>query len=476
MSRLNLLLAVLVLTGCTTKYQVRGNETILDAMDHRLMVGRDEDHRARQVSMEHQSIEKYDDFSLGIIEISDEGGINPAQKSMVVDWIEQETEEGGLLVVLVHGWHHGARTCDRDLCCFRNVLAELKRSGAGGNGKVVGLYIGWRGESFAHKGWNVLTLWGRKQVAEHIGRTAGREILLELEEQVWLDRPDLTMVTVGHSLGGAFVYSAVKGQLTGNISDIEQNNVSTYRVMRTEEDRVSALNRNEKARRAGFGDLVVLVNPAMEASEYAPFDADLRDDHLSEDGRRLSHAELVQRDLPYDKYAPYSRYQMPVLVTVASRGDTAVSRFFPPARWVETLLTFRWKHFARAYWTGMGRYQPHVTHRLEGPERYKIDRQPISESCGCPLVTDGLADLSFTGLQLDTVSDQSIGEGVKLSLSDARRKRGWDVNSPYLVIEASEGIISEHNDIFNPVFVGFLQQFLRAYDKKYESLPEAIKK
>ena len=66
-----LLLAPLALTGCTTIYQVRGTENFLKPMAVRDLVGSDEVHRARQISMEHQSIEKYDDFSLGVIEISD---------------------------------------------------------------------------------------------------------------------------------------------------------------------------------------------------------------------------------------------------------------------------------------------------------------------------------------------------------------------------------------------------------------------
>src|SRR4051812_19204140 len=216
-----LLLALFTLASCTTAYQVRGTESFLKPMPPRDLVGSDEIHRARQISLEHQSIEKYDDFSLGVIEISDEGSVNPAQKEMVMDWIERETKPGGILVVFAHGWHHGARTCDSNLCCFRTLLSEMKKSGMAGEGKnVVGLYLGWRGESLPYNGWNTATFWSRKRVAEHIGRTAGKEILLELDRRVWQKQIGPSMITIGPSPGGARRFSAPQSKLTRANSDI----------------------------------------------------------------------------------------------------------------------------------------------------------------------------------------------------------------------------------------------------------------
>jgi hypothetical protein len=475
MHRLTLLLvATLILSGCTTRYQVRGTENILDSTNYEDLIGQSEIHRARQISMEHQSIEKYNGFSLGIIEISDEGAVNPRQKKQVMDWIEQETSQGGLLIVFVHGWHHGARTCDRDLCCFRAALSELKKARAGKRGAVVGLFLGWRGESLPYSGWNVLTLWDRKRVAEHIGRTAGKEILLELEERVWNENPDLTMVSIGHSLGGALLFQAVKGRLTGNISDIELGKVRSYRVVRTEESRVDALRWHEKARRAGFGELVVLVNPAIEASEYKVFDNDLKDNNVNCSGPPC-RAELVRKLLPYDKEQPFPQLQMPVLMTVASEADTAVGRIFPVARWIEALI--RPRYFARPYWTGMGHYGPQMTHRLEAPKRQASPQEAVSGNCGCPKMVEGLQDIGAVEVQLTSSAGvEDIGGGLKFGLTQKRLERGWDTNSPYLVIQANEGVISEHSDIFNPSFVAFLRAYIDAYDQKYETLPPEVKR
>jgi len=469
MRRIALLAMLLILSGCTTHYQVRGTQDVLGPIDPQDLVGNEEITKARQISMEHQSIEKYDNFSLGVIEISDEGAVNASQKKEVMDWIVNESKNGGLLVVFAHGWHHGARTCDRDLCCFRAALSELKKAGAGGDGKVVGLFLGWRGESLPYRGWNLFTIWDRKRVAEHIGRTAGKEILLELEDRAWTHNPNLTMVTIGHSLGGALVFQAVKGKLTGNISDIELKKVRSYRIVRTDRSRVEAFQKNEKARRAGFGDLVVLVNPAIEASEYEPFDDDLKDLRLGSPSRE----DLVHEHLPYDKQESYPQSQMPILMTVASEADTAVGRIFPAARLLQAI--FRPRYFSRPQWTGMGHYAKQITHRLEAPVRDSGSATPVSEECGCSKVATGLKEIPPLALQLaseDLLTD--IGGGLKFGVTRDRHARGWDPNSPYLVVQASKGVIGEHSDIFNPTFVAFLRAYINAYDQKYENLqPEA---
>jgi hypothetical protein len=69
-------------------------------------------------------------------------------------------------------------------------------------------------------------------------------------------------------------------------------------------------------------------------------------------------------------------------------------------------------------------------------------------------------------------ADQTFGRGDQFSLrlTDERRRRGWDVNSPYYVIEAEPKIMAEHSDIFNPYFIAFLAHFMDGYYTKYERL------
>jgi hypothetical protein len=62
----------------------------------------------------------------------------------------------------------------------------------------------------------------------------------------------------------------------------------------------------------GFGDLVVLVNPALEASVYHSID------------------DLTRRKV-------YSNQQTPILMVVSSEGDSANKRLFPLGRWFSVL-------------------------------------------------------------------------------------------------------------------------------------------
>lgn len=486
MRRLAVASLVLFLAGCsvlpqTTKNQVRGTVPVVKPDPAKLrplsdLHGHDDIHRARQIMTEHSSVEYYDDFTLGVLEIADDGTINPSQKEQVFKMLDAETKPGGLLVVFVHGWHHGARTCDRDLCCFRTVLSKLKQTRTRAYGKevegqnVVGLFIGWRGESRQTKGLNVATIWDRKDVAETLGRGSAKELLLEVNERYWNSQEDLTMISVGHSLGGALLFQAAKETLTGNVSDIERQEVRSYRVARADCDREQALKTGVKARRLGFGDLVVLVNPAIEANEYRALDADLFD--ATKDG--WSRDQLTAASLPYDKNQPYPENQLPVLVAIASQTDSAVGTIFPLSRIV--LLPYKpsvaYRQNERA---GIGHYGPHITHRLGHVDPFTAEerkaRDPRDEdrkNCDCPMLT---ADPKLGGNPLDLAkTSQTFGPGNKfrLEVTGDRLRRGWDVNSPYMVIEAEPKIIAEHSDIFNEYFIGFLTYFMDAYYTKYE--------
>ncbi|MEK6374056.1 MAG: hypothetical protein AABO58_15320 [Acidobacteriota bacterium] len=499
MKRLLVVVLALTAAACTSRFQLRGTEAayyITEAdpnavppipakhVPKRLFnldafAGDDAKKKLLQITMEHRSIETFENFTLGVIEVSDDGNINPSQKDQVLEMVRRQTKPGGVLVVFIHGWHHGPRTCDRDLCCFRRVLDQLHLARVAANPElkdenVVGVYIGWRGESLVLPYLNAFTLPTRKHVAQRIGRTAGKEIMFELDD-IWRQNDDLIMVSVGHSLGGAFLYEAMKGQLTGNIFDIEElGTLQDYRIVRARQDREAAANlkpEQRKARRADIGDLVVLVNPAIEAIEWQPFDNDLPDDKF----KNASRDELKKARMAYDKQVLYNDHpstdaepdgpQMPVLMTVASKADSAVGKLFPAFRFLQFLVTLRWDMFFKTReWRGMGHYNPHTTHALSHPVLKQADYNPsdvTAPDCDCPFKNyAGL--ISRSGLKLNDLKDF---DQYKLNKTPARERRGpWDAYSPYFVISTDKGVISAHSDIFNNVFVGFLVSFINAYD------------
>jgi len=212
-------------------------------------------------------------YLLGIIEFDDQGQLfSRAQLDAVLERIEQESATREFLaVVFVHGWKHNAREGDDNLNHFRDVLNRLSATEAAlslGQGvtprRVIGIYLGWRGLSVSTPGLDNLSFWDRKNTAQKVGHGEVTEVLsrLELIRRVRNAQDPGThqrsrLVVVGHSFGGAVVFTAVAQILesrflatagpTGVSSDIE-----------------------------GFGDLVVLINPAFEALLYSaqrPVDA-----------------------------------------------------------------------------------------------------------------------------------------------------------------------------------------------------------
>ncbi len=104
----------------------------------------------------------------------------------------------------------------------------------------------------------------------------------------------------------------------------------------------------------------------------------------------------------------------------------------------------------------MGRYTPQVTHRLTAPARSKDEKTTVSPDCGCPKVAEGLAAMPPLDVQLNsTAGAHKIGGGLEFGLTEDRRRRGWDVNSPYIVVQTDKGVMTDHNDIFNPTLIAF---------------------
>lgn len=559
-TRLLVLAGLLFFSGCSTTFQKRGVEQPVPwhraGALHELegLANRDGklvDLRKLNLRLdaEARSIERYrdkgpdgkdkSDFTLGIIEIADDGTFNPAQYRQVFEQLrcelrlaeklpEEETKrpltgceeeylhldsKGTLLVVFVHGWHHGCRTCDRDIACFRYVLNELRMAEKQANTgrRVVGVYVGWRGRVLPGR-FDVASIWNRKDAARRLGRTAGKELLNDLHD-LWMKNTNVTMVTAGHSLGGAFLLSAARGRLTANAADIYRSdpNERTYRTVRAQGERAGPREAgdgttSEKALRARFGDLLVLLNPAIEADDWKAFDGDLLDEELKgevaekELGPDLDRPTralfefLGDRELPLDKFGKYHRDQLPVLIAIASEADSAVGRIFPVSRWLAGANVVKnpqvfWR---RAQRTAVGHYPAHVTHELKfaGPPR-RAEPDYRMESCQCPKEwtesaipvaieltlqpeaavddprdffrsKDGRATWRKGSWSLELTPDRAC-ERPEDKSPNVSRCRGWDSSSPYVVIRTDERVIASHSDVFNPVLIGFLKEYLGAY-------------
>jgi hypothetical protein len=487
MKRLLILAVALLLSGCiTTRYQRRGVETPLEERLKLTDLENPTDGMAAQINVEARSIEYFKEpsFNVGIIEFTEEGFVNPAQEKRVMEMVRKTVEgapHGTIMVVFAHGWHHACRTCDDNLTCFRRVLNALARDEESAHGKqrrVVGVYLGWRGRVFGSDTLDYATIWNRKPVAEHIGRTGAKEVLFELHE-VWSkhagkgDQRPVIMVSVGHSLGGAMLLSAIRGRLTGNIDDIvHPGETGLYRIVRSAGERLPG--EPTKAVRARFGDLVVLVNPAVEAARYGDFDNDLADVRT----KALKGKELIEHRLPLDKNLPYSSDQLPVMLTISSTdtADWPNGILFPISRVFSVFNVFgvpalpRWSELA-----ALGHYGPSITHTLHFKKEGKAINAQSAPDCGCKgnwdahIIPEKASD-DFTNQPLKAQLEQ-LGYSFELTRGRAcedpkKNCRGWDPHSPFVVIGTDPSVITGHNDIFNPVFVGFLRMYVKAIEQQ----------
>lgn len=428
------------------------------------------------------SIERFVDrngkeFNLGVIEMSDDGHVSDdVQKDLVLaklrevalggrgKSIDVRRSPGAVIVTFVHGWHHRSKVCDNNLACFRRVLQALSEASGKDGRPVFGVYVGWRGDT--HEKAKALSFYNRKATAHRIGHEGGREVLLDLDDlyRELNDRIDngmkhpVTMVTAGHSFGGALVYSAVEGALVRELRRLDGAG-SVHAVGRRA---VDCAGTKVRPIRPGIGDLVVLVNPAFEARRYEEFVKDERTDGRYADG------------------------QLPVLLTVASEGDSAVKLAFPIGRSLYFSL-FPWRFRGLSDIIGAGHYDPQTTHDLiVTDDAGKVIRPPAAERpkiaeaddetkrrCGLDVKHGDLAkckceyDVPTLLSEAPEQADLQLASGsVRTSSNEnvsLRPRTPRDPRSPYLVVRVAPEIISQHSDIYTPRFITFLTAYIHEF-------------
>jgi hypothetical protein len=495
--------AAVLVCACkmTTPPPLRDNQRMatpiaLEALESRADVaGADGNPVCSDLLLRGTSVERFLDgngkeFDLGVIELSDDGHVSDdEQKDTVMarlrevalggrgKSIDPRNSPGAVILTFVHGWHHRSKVCDNNLACFRRVLQALSEAGGKEDRPVFGVYIGWRGDTLEKKA-KALSFYNRKATAHRIGAAAGREILLELDRTYrelndriresnprWKDGHPVTMVTAGHSFGGALVYSAVEGALVRELRKGGKLAGSDHVVGRRAVDCGGA---TVRPIRPGIGDLVVLVNPAFEARRYEFFVDDEKTPGRYADG------------------------QLPVLLTVASEGDTAVKMAFPIGRSLY-FSVFPWRYRGLSDIIGTGHYDPQTTHDLvvaddagkvihppaaERPKVALADEQTRSRchldlnsgdlaTCKCEYDVPSRLAAAASGTDL-TLSSGSVHIAGNENISLRSRRSGRDPRSPFIVARVAPEIISQHSDIYTPRFVMFLTAYISEFLQQAE--------
>lgn len=456
--RIAVLLIVVLVTACSPltprrlalvggKWTPQRQEPIFELAD--------EDINPTRATNEAKSIssttwEHYHSFDVGIIEFTERGALwGSEQRKQVMDNIRRLAAERGVtLVVYAHGWHHSARWNDTNLVSFRRVLRFLGKRPAGmhcplasspaTSSRVVGVYIGWRGESIPVPGLNLTTIWSRKRIAQRIGgpatdqeersvrfhlqtRSELANVLRELdgiratanETALASGRPFSSLTITGHSLGGAMLLSAMQ-QI----------------VFQKTIDHALPIEQAELQR---IGDAVILLNPAVEAGRYKSF-----------------RAETVAKT--------FDGRQRPILIVLSSVGDWPNKIALKVARFFVTLgAPPRWREWHDST-TALGFSTVDISHKLMTNDEAALISD-LDKLTPAPY-PDGFDDNMTELEKFDLTGTLKYGDRLQLE------RLGKKEYSPFLIVNSDKKVIKDHNDIFSAGVLSFVVPFVRASERK----------
>ena len=397
-----------------------------------------------------RSVEVHPEYTLAFVEFDDQGRFWSREQVELVRRTLEEADasretEGVAVVVFAHGWRHGCDVCDSNVACFRTLLRQIQQDAAvasrltqGGvrPKRVVGVYVGWRGLSAKVQPLESLTFWARKHVAERIGHGDLIELLTRIEIFArGSNRSDpgrTRFVVIGHSLGGTMVYGALANILKGRLLEAGRPNPESEdaRVIR------------------GFGDLVLLLNPAFEASLYAPID------------------ELVAA------FPGFSPRQGPVMITVASETDKPNGMWFPLGRRIDALFQKTGTRSPRReVVTAVGNYEAFWTHRLTAADPPRQPPKPADRrlsamrDCRCELPVERIdeKEARYLGSLVSGRGTAAMAPaGAEAAYGRARLTtlRELVPRNPFWVVRASDEVIRGHNGIFTTYLIDFIRRII----------------
>jgi hypothetical protein len=375
------------------------------------------------------------EFHLGFIEFDDQGQLRDReQMNVVLDTYSQiSSSDDVTVIVFVHGWQHSAAPDDSNVESFKQLLAELSHTETVASQqderakrKILGVYVGWRGDSLTLPIVKYTSFWERKNTAHKVGLLGVTEVILRLEEIVHAKATTETsnpksvksrIVIMGHSFGGAVVYASLNQVI------VERFIGRSYKKYQKSTE--------------GFGHLVILMNPAFEALRFSTLF-----DMSQEDCRR------------------YSKEQVPRLVMLTSEADTVTRYVFPYLGRTFSVLFDIHEDLNRQICTKDGKAKLTIS---EGEaDRAAIGHfKPYQTHTLTPLQDKNMRKSDFNFRSLKTAwLDQSYGsqldfEGVSLT----HLGRTHPLN-PYLNIYVDGSLIKNHNDIWGKEVMGFLHDLV----------------
>lgn len=348
-------------------------------------------------------------YTLGFVEIDDQGRFyDRGQVDALLNLLKRQRQPV-YVTVYVHGWNHNADEDDLNVSRFKQSLKDSKQRNPDMN--VVGIYVGWRGKTIDLPYLKLLTFWDRQRVSEVVGGKPLLDFLLQVEALVKTPaQPGNKLLTIGHSLGASVIFNALNPLLQERLAQADLQNRPLQ----------------------GFGDLLVLVNPAIEALRF------------------VSLREAAQR---YRQRHAGAIRQQPLLLIATSESDKLTKDSFSQVRRISALFadygTYRLAGeppVALSEWeldtTSVGHYRHFITHRLEaGVNSYAEDR--------CVFAAGGGAG------QLEVGQAGNLGDRLPplQGLLQVSKDAAYD---PYWVVQVNRDMLPNHGFLNRKSFLCFI--------------------
>jgi len=386
---------------------------------------------------ESSNIQKQDkaisqEYLLGFVEFDDQGLLfDRKQMDSVLNAIYAESVSKDLLItVFMHGWQHNAAPGDDNIDTFRKLLAHLSESekqvSLDSNEpprQVVGVYLGWRGKTITTPVFDNLSFWERRNTAQKVGEIGTSEVLSRLE-RIKQDKDGIVdggsrtrLAVIGNGFGGTAIYSALRQTLKSRF-------VQTMAPEGAQGDVT------------GFGNLVVLINPALEALQFASLS-----------------------DMAAGR-ATYFGSQLPVLAVLTSETDYATKMLLPLGRRLSNLFetereVTRWNAIIKKSETldegamnvtALGHFLPYKTHYLHATEEFPSNHHPeLMESF----------HKTYSSWVLDYPGSQIEFDGSVLERNNHSAGR-----NPFLVVQVNRDLIKDHGDISDRRIQEFVKELI----------------
>jgi hypothetical protein len=379
-------------------------------------------------------------YVLGFVEYDDQGmpQNETQQKDLIrtLEWIRDVDQKKMIIIVYAHGWKHNAHPEDDDVELFQRFLESVNKyerlrvESANGNGDVkqrtvVGVYIGWRGKSIDLPLLEQATFWTRKNTAERVGDSGQLQKLLEKIRNVKITSngtaPEETsggdngtqLISIGHSFGGYLLQEALRPYVVAGGVKLKKD--------------------HKPADAVGYGDFILLINPAFEGTKYEAI-----------------HDMGMERE--------YTAGQRPVTMIITARNDWATGWAFPIGRLYTYGQSARHPGEREAVLNTVGHIERFRTHVL----RTRRD-EAGNPALGEPDQTPDIQDYAQSPQEIGQKSfDERKGDPEAGAASDlAHRPVAFGkiemvpvtqeppANYPYLVAYADPDVINGHNGIYN---------------------------